>query len=197
MESDELDSTATPLLRPGRLAFFALMLAACIVLPFTSDMPLSPLSLIIGWMRSSIAAGLVACATVGAPHGFAIAVVLAARGGKRPARIAVRAWTYLVQGALVLLSLQVWSLDRHGAGFVAPLALYGFTLVTVIRYRMDHVVGMAGLRRDVRHGALAIVGALAWLELQVHAGELAGVAWWLHGTLTSAVLVFRAARPRR
>lgn len=191
--TDELPTTT---LRPGRLALAAMLLAACALLPFSSSEPLTVVTLILRLLRASLGAALVACMTIGAPHAFALAVSFAARSNGAGAKKAVRFWTLALHVALVLFALEIRSLDQQGGDFLAPFALYGFAAVATIRYGMLLSSGKGDLVADVRHGALAIIGAFAWMELQLrHPGANPdGVAWWLHGTLVTAFFVLRAAR---
>ncbi|HWB79366.1 MAG TPA: hypothetical protein VG755_30600, partial [Nannocystaceae bacterium] len=188
----------SPTLRPGRLALAAMLLAACALLPFSSSEPTNVLMLIVRLLRVSLGAAVVASLTLGAPHGFAIAVSLAARNGSAFGIKLVRFWTLALHVALVLFALEIRGIDQRGGDFLAPFALYGFAAVATIRYGMLLASGKGDLVADVRHGALAIIGAFAWMELQLrHPGANPdGVAWWLHGTLVTAFFVLRAARRR-
>ena len=173
-----------------------MLLAACAALPISSTDSISVLLLILKMLRTSIGAAIVACLTFGAPHGFAIAVAFAARGGGKIAIKAVHVWTIVVHVALVLFALEVRALVQDGLELVAPFALFGFAIVATIRYGMLVAARRSDLVADVRHGALAIIGAFAWLELQAWAPHANpdSISWWTHGTLVTAIFVLRVAR---
>jgi hypothetical protein len=186
----------TPTLRPGRLALAAMLLAACAILPFSGGDSGSVLLVFLRMLRSSIGAAIGVCLTIGSPHCFALAVTFAARSGSRIAGRVVHWWTIILHVALLVFAFEVRGVVDEGLPLIAPLALLGFAIVAAARYLRLIVRGPVDVVADVRHGALAIIGAFAWMELQLwsEAVNPNGVAWWLHGTLLSALFVLRAAR---
>jgi hypothetical protein len=186
----------TSTVRPGRLALAAMLLAACAILPFSGGDSGSVLLVFLRMLRSSIGAAIGVCLTIGSPHCFALALTFAARSGSALAARVVHWWTIVLHVALLVFAFEVRGVVDEGLPLIAPLALLGFAIVSAARYLRLLLGAKVDLVADVRHGALVIIGAFAWMELQLWSDAVnpRGVAWWVHGTLVTAIFVLRAAR---
>ncbi len=184
---------------PLRVTVAAALLAACIALPVDRHGDASLLRLLIEAWHEDWLSGTLLALVVAAPHGFALALVLASRSGGAWSSAAVRAWVTLMQAELVVFALLVLhELPRHH-DFRAPWALIGFAFITALRFaqRVASTHPTSDARElDVaaRWGALLIVGLFGWGELQLVGRGAVGP--WFHATLGAAFLLAAVARRR-
>jgi hypothetical protein len=184
---------------PWRVTFMASALTAAIALPLSTDGDSTLLRELLRAISNDWLSGTMMAVVLGAPHGFALAVVLASRTGGAYSGAWVRAWVALLQTEVVVLGLFVLRNLGETHGVRAPWALIGFAFVSVayFAYRVASP-NVPPHRRDTgffaRWGALLVVGVFVWFELQL-LGHRNTVGLWLHGTLVAA-FALAASVPR-
>jgi len=182
----------------SRVTVAALLMAACILLPFGRHDDTSLLRLLIEAWHDDWLAATVLALVLAAPHAFAGTLVLASRGGAW-STAGVKAWVTLMQAELVVIGLVVLHQIPREHEMRAPWALVGFALVTAARF--GHRIASPRVHasaRDLRFyanwGALLVVGIFAWGELQFV--DRGGAGTWLHATLAAAFVLAAVTRRR-
>jgi hypothetical protein len=183
---------------PFRVTLMAAALAGAIALPLSKRGDETLLGELLEAIGNDWLSGLMMAIVLGAPHGFAAAVVLASRTGGAYSGAAVRAWVALLQTEVVVLGLIMLRNLGESRDLRAPWALIGFACVSALYF--VHRVASPNVpphRRDTgffaKWGALLIVGVFGWFELQLVGRNSVGL--WLHGTLAAA-FALAASVPR-
>jgi hypothetical protein len=184
---------------PTRVTLAAAILTCCIALPISRDGETSLLRLLIEAWHEDWLSGTLLALVLGAPHGFALALMLATRNGGAWSIAAVKGWVTLMQFELVLLGLLVLHQIPRDHDMRAPWALVGFAAITAARFaRRTASPRLVADDRDLRFygrwGAILVVGIMVWGELQVLGRGTPGL--WLHGTLAAAFMLASSLRRR-
>src|SRR5262245_20899597 len=108
---------------PARVTLAAVLLAACIALPFGPDADTSLLRLLIEAWHEDWLSGTLLALVLAAPHAFAASLVLASRTGGAWSSFAVKAWVTLMQAELVMFALLVLHELHKDHDLRAPLAI--------------------------------------------------------------------------